>query len=46
VRAARKAGLSVALGSTWFDIDSADDLARLITVPRHTAAVLAQWGTR
>lgn len=46
VRAAQKAGLSVALGPTWFDIDSAGDLARLITVPRHTAAVLVQWGTR
>jgi hypothetical protein len=46
VQAARKAGLSVAFGPTWFDIDSAEDLARLGAVPRHTAAVLAQRSTR
>lgn len=46
VRAARKAGLSVAWGPIWSDIDSAGDLARLITIPRHTAAVLARWSTR
>ena len=45
-RGARKAGLSVAFGPTWFDIDSANDLARLANVPRHTAAVLAHWSTR
>jgi rSAM/selenodomain-associated transferase 1 len=42
-KAARNTGLSVGLGPAWFDIDCANDLARLAEVPRHTAAVLARW---
>ena len=41
--ACRAAGLSVAFGRTWFDIDNAADLDRLlkqINLPKHTAYAL------
>jgi rSAM/selenodomain-associated transferase 1 len=46
--AARACGLSVSLGPAWFDIDSPEDLERLLAshpLPRHTAALLEQWQT-
>lgn len=41
-RAIQQAGLTVALGSLWYDVDTKEDLERLITDPNlRTAARLA-----
>ena len=45
IRAAEARGLTVAVGETWFDIDSPSDLERLArapSIPRHTSAWLSR----
>ncbi len=45
-RAARECGMTVKIGSPWFDVDTPDDLDRLFKtedLPRHTASWYKSW---